>query len=374
MVEKATLGVAHIEKVIGILVVTLKEDDRMAYSIYLRRQSWQGVTMKTFTRLIGDIGRLVYFLMFGLLTNVNAEVIEVPMNGATSGFGDPNWYVGQTFIAPQRFAEELTVFVGESNATPGPVTYHILITEVDEIEYDGAYLPHPTTVLFESGPLVTNIGYGMPPPITVSLGMLPLTAGEKYAWILDAYVEIDNNPPLNPGGPYPSALVGVSGMDYSPEIESISYPLGPFPSGTREEHFSDWWPVDAYDHAFTITFAENYETIDLDIQPNKTDNKIRLDDSALVPVAILSNAYFDARLVDAASVQFGPNAAEPVERLTRFKDVNKDGYIDLYLRFVATETGIECEDTEATLTGIYHDADDTFPIIGTDSFTVRHCK
>ena len=114
--------------------------------------------------------------------------------------------------------------------------------------------------------------------------------------------------------------------------------------------------------------------VDIDIQPNKTNNKIRLDDSSLVPVAILSSAEFDGRLVDASSVRFGPFGAVPVERLTRLKDVNKDGFIDHYFRFVATETGIQCGDTEAILTGTYHGDEGEVPVFGSDSFTIRRCK
>ena len=331
------------------------------------------VVMKTLARFISHISKLMFVLMFGLVANINAEVIYVPINGSLSGFA-PNLYRGQTFIAPQGIAEELTVYVGESNAYEGPVTYHVLITEINETA-EGI---QPTYVLFESDPLVTNIGYStIPPAVTVDLGMLTLSAGEKYAWILDAYVELDNNPPVNPGGPYPSALVGLNDIysDNFPEIERISLNLGPFPSGTRQDHFSGYWPKEPLDHAFTMKFTEEYEIIDIDIQPHKKDNKIRIDNSALIPVAILSTADFDARLVDPNSVKFGPSGAAPVERLTRFKNVNGDRYIDHYFRFVATDTGIQCEDVEADLTGTWIGLEgDEVPILGNDTFTVQHCK
>ena len=100
--------------------------------------------------------------------------------------------------------------------------------------------------------------------------------------------------------------------------------------------------------------------------------KVRLDESALIPLAILSSSEFDARQVIPASVQFGPADASPVAGLTRFRDLNKDGYKDLYLRFVATETGIQSGDTEATLSGTWDSAEGEVPIIGTVEFVTRN--
>jgi hypothetical protein len=106
--------------------------------------------------------------------------------------------------------------------------------------------------------------------------------------------------------------------------------------------------------------------VSIDIQPNKATNKIRLDESATIPVAILSHADFDARLVDQYTVQFGPDGALPVERMTRMKDVNRDGYKDIMFRFAASETGIQCGDTEASLTAVWEGES----IVGTDTFTI----
>jgi hypothetical protein len=194
---------------------------------------------------------LATFATFSL--KAQAGVINVPVNGSLSGFGPDN-YRGQTFIAIPGLLEDLTVYVGESNAIPGPVTYRVLITEVDTSS--GI---QPTNVLFESSALVTNIGNGViPPAVTIDIGGLALTTGTKYAWILDAYVELAANPPIGPGGPYPSALVGLNDIfgDNFPTIESLSFNLGPFPTGTREEHFSVPWSTSNLDHAFVMNFAE----------------------------------------------------------------------------------------------------------------------
>ena len=302
-------------------------------------------------------------LLTSILTiNVNADVLEVPVNGSISGFG-PNLYRGQTFIAPQDIAENLTVFVGESNSIPGPVTYHVLITEIDT-----STGLRPTTVLFESGPLVTNIGNRViPPAVTIDLGQLPLTVGVKYAWILDAYVEIENNP----GPPYPSALVGLNDIsaDNFPEIESLDLSLGLFPTGTREDHFSRNWFVSNQDLAFTMNFSAAVEVVNIDILPKKDENVINLNSEGSIQVAILSTQEFFAfNEVDPESVKFGPSLATATRN--KVKDVNSDGLSDMIFYFKVRDTGIACNDTEATLIGETYDGS---AIEGTDSIVTKGC-
>ena len=85
----------------------------------------------------------ICLLMLCLAANVDSGEINVPYGGSISGFG-PDYYRGQTFIALPGVANDLTIYVGDSNPLPGPVTYHVLITEVDTTS--GI---HPTNVLFE---------------------------------------------------------------------------------------------------------------------------------------------------------------------------------------------------------------------------------
>ena len=105
----------------------------------------------------------------------------------------------------------------------------------------------------------------------------------------------------------------------------------------------------------------------IDIKPNKTVNKVRLDkDKYIVVVAILSTDDFDARDVDPASVEFA--GAAPTS-LPRYKDVDRDGYEDNVFRFLVSDTNIQCGDEEATLTGTWEGN----PIVGTDSLVTVHC-
>jgi hypothetical protein len=297
----------------------------------------------------------------------NGGTTDVPIGGSISGFG-PTYYRGQTFIALSGIAEKLTVYVGESNSIPGPVTYHVLITEIDST---GGI--NPTNVLFESGPLVTNIGNAVnPPAVTVDLGGLSLTAGEKYAWILDAYVELDNNPPVNPGGPYPSALVGLNDIfvDNFPEIEQLSWSLGPFPTGTREEHFNNFWGPGPKDLAFTMTFSEVVKIIAIDIKHGSDTNSVNPKSKVVIPVAVLGSTDFDAMQVDLTKVAFGPGGAKPAHN-GHVEDVNEDGFMDMMFHFRTQESEIICGDTEATLTGELYDGTQ---VAGTDTVNTVGCK
>jgi hypothetical protein len=87
----------------------------------------------------------------------------------------------------------------------------------------------------------------------------------------------------------------------------------------------------------------------IDIKPGSLPNSINPRSRGVVSVAILTTAGFDAMMVDPASAGFGPNQAGPVH--VGFEDVDSDGYLDMVLHFRIQETGIQCGDTSAGLTG-----------------------
>ena len=71
----------------------------------------------------------------------------------------------------------------------------------------------------------------------------------------------------------------------------------------------------------------------------------------VIPVAILTTDDFDASTVAPGTERFGPDEAVIAHRSGHFEDVDLDGDTDLMLHFRTQETGIQCGDTEATLTG-----------------------
>ena len=70
------------------------------------------------------------------------------------------------------------------------------------------------------------------------------------------------------------------------------------------------------------------------------------------------------------TVKFGPAGAVDAHGRAHVKDVDGDGDTDLLFHFKIPETGIQCDDTEAVLTG---ETWDGASIRGTDSVTTVGC-
>lgn len=92
-------------------------------------------------------------------------------------------------------------------------------------------------------------------------------------------------------------------------------------------------------------------TVSVDIKPDGTPNSINPRNRGVIPVAILTTDDFDATAVDAATVRFGRTGSEAAAVHSALEDANGDGYTDMVLHFRTQETGIQCGDTSASLTG-----------------------
>lgn len=93
------------------------------------------------------------------------------------------------------------------------------------------------------------------------------------------------------------------------------------------------------------------QSIQIDIMPGSSVNRINLDSQGNIPVAILTTQFFDPTRVDPLSVRFGPNGATEVHGRGHFEDVDGDGFSDMVLHFDVQETGVQCLQTTAVLTG-----------------------
>lgn len=91
-------------------------------------------------------------------------------------------------------------------------------------------------------------------------------------------------------------------------------------------------------------------TVDVDIKPGSDPNGVNPNNNGVIPVAILSDAGFDASDVDPATLQFGP-AGALVAHNGHLEDVNNDGLVDMLGHFRTRDTGIAPGDTEACITG-----------------------
>jgi hypothetical protein len=92
------------------------------------------------------------------------------------------------------------------------------------------------------------------------------------------------------------------------------------------------------------------ESVIIDIKPGNDSNFINPKSKGVISVAILTTSTFDSTTVDPLSVKFGPNEAT-VRGRAHIQDVNGDGKLDLVLHFNTQETGIQCGDISAVLTG-----------------------
>lgn len=110
---------------------------------------------------------------------------------------------------------------------------------------------------------------------------------------------------------------------------------------------------------------------DIDIKPWSDPNSVNYKSKGVIPVAILTTGSFDATNVDPQTVEFGPNGAPIAHEDGHVEDVDADGYLDLVLHFRTQQTGIQCGDTQATLTGETYDGKS---IEGVDLVNTVACK
>ena len=114
-------------------------------------------------------------------------------------------------------------------------------------------------------------------------------------------------------------------------------------------------------------------SVTIDINPGAQHAVMNPRLQGVVWVAVLSDidnaTAFDPLQIDIRTVRFGPDGATTNRH--RVRDVNKDGVADLFLQFWIQDTGIQCGDAAATLTG---DTFDGLQVTGTDSIKTVGCQ
>jgi hypothetical protein len=109
----------------------------------------------------------------------------------------------------------------------------------------------------------------------------------------------------------------------------------------------------------------------IDVKPGSFPNSINPRSAGKIPVAILTTDTFDGASVDPNTVRFGSNGAEAGPVQSALEDVDGDGDIDMILHFNTQDTGIQCGDTSASLTGKSFGGQ---AIGGSDSVNTVGCK
>ena len=88
-------------------------------------------------------------------------------------------------------------------------------------------------------------------------------------------------------------------------------------------------------------------------------------------MAIFSVNGFDATSVDPSTVRFGATGIEATPIHVQQRDVDGDGRRDMVVQFKIQETGIECGDTSASLTG---QTSNGVSVIGAGPVITAPCK
>ncbi len=111
--------------------------------------------------------------------------------------------------------------------------------------------------------------------------------------------------------------------------------------------------------------------VEVEIKPGSDPNSINPRNRGVVPVAVLTTATFDARMIDPSTVRFGATGVEAGPAHFAVEDVDGDGDDDMIFHFDTPQTGIACGDTSATLTGKLLSGRS---IQGSDSITTTGCR
>lgn len=183
-------------------------------------------------------------------------------------------------------------------------------------------------------PGLTSLTLVTPGNITVE-GMLELPPGVMLSLNAGAIV-IEGDLPGSPGDVVidpPPPIVGI------PICDDL---LPVFPAVEREVG------------SFSLV-ASAAEQVEIAVEPRRQGGRMHPGRHGIVPVAILGSADLDIRDVDERSLRLGPGEAEPTSHHGRDRsrrvDVNRDGEMDVVVRFDAREAGVAVGDTELCLFG-----------------------
>ena len=105
--------------------------------------------------------------------------------------------------------------------------------------------------------------------------------------------------------------------------------------------------------------------VEIDVKPGPGVPSINTAKDGNIPVVLYGSADLDVTQVDINGLEFGPAKASPIN--FSFKDKNRDGFMDLNVKFSTTASGIQTGDTEVCLTGTTN----AITFVGCDTIRAR---
>ena len=243
------------------------------------------------------------------------------------------------------------------------------------LEALGITAPSGATIQFENGVLtVTTEGdllvegpfpeiEGLEELNLVAGGTFETTGGIEGAWVLSGNTVNGNSGVLvsTPGADRIDPIQGELVLPTGP-IQPIV--IGPFCDALREI-----FPSERREIGHFALSAAVVEEVRVEVEPRKRQPRVDPLRNKKVRVAIMGSEDLDVRDIVVHSLRLGPDGAEPSgRRRARIKDLDRDGYRDLLVRFRAGETGLSVGDTTLCLTG---DSATGSAIRGCDAVKVR---
>ncbi len=129
-------------------------------------------------------------------------------------------------------------------------------------------------------------------------------------------------------------------------------------------------PEEISEH-YLAAVTELSTLVSIDIKPGTDTNNINLNSNGNFPVAIFSTDTFDATTVDPATIMLADAGVKARGKngdlMSSFKDVDRDGLLDLLIRIDTQGLVLNDDDLEALLTG---ETFDGLSISGTDAINL----
>jgi hypothetical protein len=184
--------------------------------------------------------------------------------------------------------------------------------------------------------------------LPINVPIEDLITGEDYYYIVEMRNDIN----------YQGATDTFQTLNFSSSLPAIQF--GHFGSAPEPGDFTpvpdqEVFAVQSESGALGDDTVEGDLQVDINIKPGSDENKLNLKSKGIIPVVIITTQDFDATTVDPDTVEFGPDGALGKHGKEHVEDVDGDGDLDLALHFKTQETGIECGDAEAWLTGETYD-------------------